>query len=270
VIRARGARVRIGGRVLLDDVTLAVHPGELLAIVGPNGAGKSTLLGALAGDRPLSAGSIELDGRDLGGYSLAELARRRAVLPQEAGLVAPLTALEVVMLGQHAGAPLERARRAHHRLAELELDGFDARRYSTLSGGERQRVHLARVLEQLGERPGLLLLDEPTAALDLKHQHLVLDRARAAAGAGHAVVVVLHDLTLAARHADRIALLDRGRLVAHGGPAEVLLPERLATVFDVAIAVLPSPDGRGLAVLALHRSSGAEPQSGLDLGPTRG
>jgi iron complex transport system ATP-binding protein len=258
VIVARGVTVRAGRAVLVDDVSLDVAGGELLALVGPNGAGKTTLLGALAGDRCVAAGMVSLAGRAAHALPARALARTRAVLPQRSILAASFTALEVVMLGFVDPIGDEAARRAEARrlLGEVELGGFADRLYPTLSGGEQQRVHLARVLAQLGDAGGrALFLDEPTAALDPRHQHLVLGRARRAAAAGHAVVAVLHDLSLAARWADRIALLDRGRLAGCGRPEEVLRPDLLRAVFSVAFDLVPHPGGRGFLVA----SSAPEP-----------
>ncbi|HVK78651.1 MAG TPA: heme ABC transporter ATP-binding protein [Kofleriaceae bacterium] len=258
MIVARNVEVTIGRARLLAGVSLAVAAGEIVALVGPNGAGKSTLLTVLAGDRTPTAGSVELAGRPVSGQSGRDLARCRAVLPQRAGLSAGFTALEVVMLGQDGGLPGERVRAARRRLAAVELAGLADRAYPTLSGGEQQRVQLARVLEQLGDAGGrALFLDEPTAALDPRHQHLVLGLARRAATAGHAVVIVLHDLNLAALHADRIAVLDRGQLAALGSPREALHPELLRDVFAVDFDLVLRADGTQLLAARPSQPPGA-------------
>jgi len=251
VIAARDVTVRIGGAALVRGVSLDVAAGELVALIGPNGAGKSTLLAVLAGDRAPTAGTVTLGGRPVPGQTAQALAARRAVLPQASQLGAAFTAVEVVELGQRGGGdPVRRRRLARRRLDAVELGGMAERAYPTLSGGERQRVQLARVLEQLGDGGGrALFLDEPTAALDPRHQQVVLGLARAAARAGHAVVAVLHDLSLAARWADRIALLDRGLLVACGPVAEVMRPERLRSVYGVDFDVVARPGG-GLLISA--------------------
>lgn len=234
MIVAEHVTVRIGAAVLVDEVSLEVKAGELVTVVGPNGAGKSTLLAVLAGDRVPTSGLVRLSDQVLARQTGKQLAARRAVLPQRAGLAAAFTALEVVMLGQAGGDREGRAERAAHRLAAVELGHLAHRSYPTLSGGEQQRVQLARVLEQLGDDGGrALFLDEPTAALDPRHQHLVLALARRAARAGHAVVAVLHDLTLAARHADRVAVMHRGALAAYGPPAAALAPDLLHRVFAI-------------------------------------
>ena len=237
--------IAAGGRRLVDGVSLAVAHGEVLALVGPNGAGKSTLLSALAGDRRLARGRISLGGHDVAALSPAALSRLRAVLPQRAALTAGFTALEVVRLGSDRGD----ADAAHRHLSAVALGHATERLYPTLSGGEQQRVQLARVLTQLGERPGCaLLLDEPTAALDPHHQHRVLGLARQVAAAGHAVVVVLHDLTLALGHTDRIALLAAGRLLACE-PPRAITAARLRQAFGVDFDLI-STRGGALAAIA--------------------
>lgn len=267
-LRAEGVVVRAGAAELLRGVDLEIRAGEVLAIVGPNGAGKSTLLRVLAGDRPVAAGSVTMDGRPLSAWPLAERALRRAVIGTDEELAFPWRAAEVVMLGripQHGGdpGPLDHAIVAR-LLADVDALELADRVHPTLSSGERQRIALARALAQLwpddlppdapwteaapsgagslgGGVPAWFLLDEPTANLDLRHQALALRllRARAALGAG--VLVVLHDLNLAAAHADRIAILDRGRVVAAGAPTTVLRTDLLAEVFGLPMLVVPDP-----------------------------
>jgi iron complex transport system ATP-binding protein len=253
VIAARGVTVRVGRATLVDRVDLDVAAGELLALVGPNGAGKSTLLAALSGDRTMTEGRALIAGVDVSSAPPRGLAWLRAVLPQAAALEASFTALEVVMLGQIDPIGDERLRRvrALRRLEEVELGRLAGRAYPSLSGGEKQRVQLARVLEQLGDGGGrALFLDEPTAALDPRHQHVVLGLARAAAARGHAVVAVLHDLSLASRWADRIGLLHRGALIGCGAPADVLRRDLLRRAFAVDFDLVAHPGGRGLLVAA--------------------
>ncbi|WP_369379398.1 heme ABC transporter ATP-binding protein [Streptomyces sp. cg36] len=245
---ARGVRVSLGGRAVLDGVSVAARAGQVLALVGPNGAGKSTLLGALAGDLAATAGEVLVDGRPLADWSPGELALRRAVLPQSAALSFPFAVEEVVRMGR---APWAGVRTADGRyredaddevvaaaMAATEVAAFAARPCAALSGGERARVALARVLAQ---RAPVLLLDEPTAALDLRHQELVLRLCRERAGAGDAVVVVLHDLGLAAAYADRVAVLCSGAVAAEGAPAEVFDPELLGRVYRQPVEVFPHP-----------------------------
>ncbi|MEV4923602.1 heme ABC transporter ATP-binding protein [Streptomyces roseoverticillatus] len=239
---ARSLSVRLGGRAVLDGVDLGVAAGEVLALVGPNGAGKSTLLAALAHDLPAAAGEVRIDGEPAAAWSAAELALRRAVLPQSAELSFPFPVEEVVRMGRApwAGTPAEGEDDAAVReaMAAAEVTGFASRPFAALSGGERARVALARVLAQ---RTPLLLLDEPTAALDLRHQELVLRICRERAAAGAAVVVVLHDLGLAGAYADRIAVLHGGRVAAEGPPARVLEAELLTRVYLQPVEVIDHP-----------------------------
>lgn len=241
LLQARGVRVRLGGRPVVDGVDLAVGAGELVALVGPNGAGKSTLLAALAGDVPCE-GTVLLGGRELRGYRAAELARTRAVLPQHATLSFPFTAGEVVRMGRapwHGRPESDRDELlVGTAMRRTGTSAFAGRPFPALSGGEQARVALARVLAQAAP---VLLLDEPTAALDLRHQEEVLATARERAGAGDAVVVVLHDLGLAAAYADRVVVLADGRVTGHGPPAEVFTEQLLSRVYGHPIEVLAHP-----------------------------
>ncbi|MBZ6229037.1 heme ABC transporter ATP-binding protein [Streptomyces olivaceus] len=247
---AEALRVLLGGRPVLDGVDVRVRAGEVLALVGPNGAGKSTLLGALAADVPAAEGVVRIHGRPVSAWSAPELALRRAVLPQSASLSFPFPVEEVVRMGRAPWAGGDEADEDDAVVADAmsrtEVTGFAGRPFSALSGGERARVALARVLAQ---RAPLLLLDEPTAALDLRHQELVLRLCRERARAGDAVVVVLHDLALAAAYADRVAVLRAGRVAADGPPAEVFAEELLSEVYDQPVEVLPHPRTGALLVL---------------------
>ncbi|MGW3935621.1 heme ABC transporter ATP-binding protein [Streptomyces phaeochromogenes] len=234
--------VRLGGREVLSGVDVTARAGEVLALVGPNGAGKSTLLGALAADLPAAEGVVRVHGRPASEWSAQELALRRAVLPQSAALSFPFAVEEVVRMGRApwAGRPEEDEDEAAvaSAMAATEVTDFAGRSFSALSGGERARVALARVLAQ---RTRLLLLDEPTAALDLRHQELVLRVCRARAHAGDAVVVVLHDLGLAAAYAHRVVILRAGRAVADGRPAEIFTDRLLSDVYQQPVEVFPHP-----------------------------
>ena len=249
---ARGLVVRLGGRAVLDGIDLAARAGRLTALVGPNGAGKSTLLAALAGDLAPAAGEVLVGGRDVAAWAPAELALRRSVLPQSATLAFPFPVGDVVRMGRApwSGTPAQEAddEAVAWALAVTETSEFAARPFAELSGGERARVALARVLAQ---RAGLLLLDEPTAALDLRHQELVLRLARERAAAGDAVVVVLHDLGLAAAYADEVTVLDGGRVAASGPPAEVFDGPLLGDVYRHPVDVLRHP--RTDAILVVPR-----------------
>ncbi|MEX5636090.1 heme ABC transporter ATP-binding protein [Parafrankia sp. FMc2] len=244
VLTAAGLSVHTSTGRLLDDVTLTVRAGELLAIVGPNGAGKSTLLAALAGDRPAprtrTTGEVSLFGRPVGSYRPGALARLRAVLPQSGTPRFPFTVSDVVRLGR-APWPPDRDRddaAVGTALAIADVAHLTARRCTDLSGGEQARVSLARVLAQ--DAP-VLLLDEPTAALDLRHTENVLMTARRMADAGRAVVVVVHDLNLAAVHATTVAVLAGGRLRALGSPAEALTSTILTETYDHPVTVIDHP-----------------------------
>lgn len=238
----------VGSATLVDDVSVDLHPGELLAVLGPNGAGKSTLLRLLSRELSPTWGSVELDARRLADYPSAERARRIAVLPQTSNLAFPFRALEVVLLGRlpHEGFTSPRRDR-EIALAAMELaevDHLAGRVYTTLSGGERQRVHLARVLAQLWEEQPwqrYLLLDEPTSALDIGHQQSLLQLARRLVAHGLGLLAVLHDLNLAAAYADRILLLNRGKIAAEGAPDEVLTADNVATVYGIRATIRPHP-----------------------------
>jgi iron complex transport system ATP-binding protein len=257
VLAAADLIVRVDGATLLDGVSVDVLPGQVLAVVGPNGAGKSTLLRALAGDIQPSGGAIALAGRPLADWRPLDAARVRAVLLQHGAIDFDFTAFEVALLGRapHAG-DVQRTRNlaiAGAALAAADAGHLRVRRYPTLSGGERQRVQLARALAQIWDvgaaTPRYLLLDEPTAALDLSHQHRMLQRLREWAGRGAAVLVVLHDLNLAAAYADRVMVLHGGRAVACGSPDEALTAAVIESVFDIRVTLVHVPEiGRRLFV----------------------
>lgn len=240
---ARDATLRLGGRPVLDGVSLTVRAGEVLALVGPNGAGKSTLLAALAADAPVEGGTVLIDGKPADSWNARELSLRRSVLPQAATLSFPFLVDEVVRMGRApwagTAAEDEDEEVVAAAMAATEVTAFAPRPFSALSGGEKARVALSRVLAQ---RTAVMLLDEPTAALDLRHQELVLTVSRERARAGDAVVVVVHDLGLAAAHADRVAVLADGRIVGEGPPATTLTPELLTEVYQHPVEVLAHPD----------------------------
>ncbi|MEU0916173.1 heme ABC transporter ATP-binding protein [Streptomyces cyaneofuscatus] len=253
-VEAAGLSVRLGGRQVLDAVDLAAHAGEVVALVGPNGAGKSTLLAALAADLAPGSGEVLIGGRPAIAWTAPELALRRSVLPQSAVLSFPFPVEDVVRMGRAPwiGTELEDEddTAVAAAMAATEVTRFAARPFSELSGGERARVALARVLAQ---RAPLMLLDEPTAALDLRHQELVLRICRERAAAGDAVVVVLHDLGLAAAYADRVAVLHEGRIAVVGPPREIFDGELLGEVYRQPVEVFPHPrTGAPLVVPVRH------------------
>ncbi len=236
MIRAVDVSVDLDAITVLDGITLDVVAGEVLVIVGPNGAGKSTLLGVLSGERRPVRGAVWIDERDVAGIRHSELARLRSVLTQENQVSFPFRVIEIVSMGR---APWARTIEGREDIAAVSsaMDAADIthlanRRYTALSGGERARVSLARVLAQ---RAQTVFLDEPTASLDLRHQEEVMRIARRLAGEGRAVVVVLHDLSLASAYADRLALIAAGRLEAIGSPADVLTEERIERVYGLAV-----------------------------------
>ncbi|MEV6324713.1 heme ABC transporter ATP-binding protein [Nocardia sp. NPDC051787] len=258
-VRAAGVSVdRRGGggraRRVLDGIDFQAVAGEVVALVGPNGAGKSTLLAALAGELALSEGLVELDGQPLTHWSTLDMARRRAVLPQTHTVGFPFTAREVVAMGRAPWVRTERRELDEEQIvaamAATDVEHLAARSFPTLSGGERARVALARVLAQ---DTATLLLDEPTAALDLGHQEAVLRLATDRAAAGAAVVVVLHDLGIAAAYADRVAVLDSGRVAADGPPREVLTTDLLTRVYQHPVEVLDHPVTGAQLVLPVRR-----------------
>jgi iron complex transport system ATP-binding protein len=230
-----------GRGAVLEDVSVAVPAGEMVGVIGPNGSGKTTLVRLLAGVLRPGRGSVHLEGRNLATLRRREVARRLAVVPQDASVEFPFTALEVVLMGRAPHLPplafprardLDIARRA---LARLDVGGVEERPLLALSGGERQRVLLARALAQ---EPRVLLLDEPTTHLDLRHQTGIYDVLRELArGHGAAILSVLHDLNLAALYCDRLVLLAGGRIVAEGTPRDVLTAATLARVYGTAVHV---------------------------------
>lgn len=243
-----------GRCVLVEDLTLALNPGEVLGLLGPNGAGKSTVLAGLCGDLVPSVGTATLDGRPLARWPRADLARRRAVLPQASRIAFSFRVREIVGMGVLPGSGAAPASLVAEGLSRADVAHLAERDYATLSGGEQSRVQLARVLAQLwsGRGQRYLLLDEPTASLDLAHQLAVLELARELAREeGFGVLAILHDLGLAARVADRLALMKDGRLVASGPPARVLDAATIARVFNVSARVLPHPDRPDGILIAL-------------------
>ncbi len=233
--------VSAGRHTLLSDVSCSIAPGRVMAIIGPNGAGKTTLMRCLTGETKPDAGQVTLDGHDIGTLSPARLAVRRAVLTQKSVLSFPFSVSEVVNLGLHANATTghERARIVGDALARVGLTGYESRFYQLLSGGEQQRVQLARVLCQVWqpETAGVanyLLLDEPIASLDIRHQIDVLRIARDFAEQGGGVAIILHDINLAFAYADSVSVLGRGKLVTDGAPEDVLSIDLLQAVFGLS------------------------------------
>ena len=238
--------VSLGGKPILQQVSVQVQAGEVVALIGPNGAGKSTLVRAISGALPLSFGRVYVGGEDLRRLSPARRARLLAVVPQARQAPGPFSVYQTVLLGRTAymnwlGQPGESDRgRVRLALERTQTLSLSERLVGELSGGEQQRVLLARALAQ--DAP-LLLLDEPTTHLDLQHQSGLLNLVRQLARRHNlAVFMALHDLNLASLYADRVAILEQGRVLAVGTPAEVLTARTLSAVYHVPVNVITHPD----------------------------
>jgi iron complex transport system ATP-binding protein len=228
----------LDGRAIVTNVSLDVFPGEVLALVGPNGAGKSTLLSLMAGDLAPSTGSVALLGKEVSKYRPEEASRLRSVLMQSNAVSFPFTVWEIVEMGRAPWARTPKITEDNEAIREAleraDVGHLAHRRFNQLSGGERARVSLARVLAQ---RTPVILLDEPTAALDLKHQEDVMATVSHLASSGLAVVVVVHDLSVAAAYAQRVAVMVGGHLDAIGPPGEVITAERVSRVYEVEVDI---------------------------------
>jgi iron complex transport system ATP-binding protein len=274
-IELKDVTVERGGRTLIAGVDMALEPGRVTVLIGPNGAGKSTALKVASGVWRATGGKAVLDGRDIADFKPHELAERRAFVAQGANLGFPFTVGEVVMLGATVpGFGLDSSPGiALGALAAVGLSGFEARNYLELSGGERQRVHIARALCQLraahhddGEGR-VILLDEPTASLDPAQQTQVMSLCRSLATVGLTVVLVLHDLNLAAAWADILVVLAKGRVRAVGSPRDVLTDDLLAAVYGWPARVNVPPRDGEVFVLPHHArymsSAGSEGRTGV-------
>ena len=251
ILRASKVTVRAGRKALVKNVDFGLQPGCVQILAGPNGAGKSTLLRVLTGETVPDEGAVYLNERPLRDYPQGELALRRACLPQASTLSFPFTIREVVAIGRfpHQESHQKRNRAIDEALERVGLLDRDAESYLHLSGGEKQRVHLARVLAQLGQpENSVLLLDEPTASLDLTFQQLVFAIAQQWAEFGAAVLIVLHDLNQAMRFGRSVTVLDGGQVAGQGPPQEVLTPTLLEKVYRVRARWVESGDHRLLAV----------------------
>ncbi|MGB6242637.1 MAG: heme ABC transporter ATP-binding protein [Castellaniella sp.] len=261
MLAASAASAHRGARPVLAQASLGVLPGEVLSVLGANGAGKSTLLALLSGELKSDAGSADicLNGRALSHLRAAQLARARAVLPQQSELAFDLDVQQVVAMGAYPFPEVD-PQLVEHRVAEAlacaDVAHLAGRRYPELSGGERQRVHFARVVLQIlcagqdGASGSYLLLDEPTASLDPLHQHGLLRQVRQLARRwGLGVLLILHDVNLAALWSDRIALLAQGRVLACGAPAQVLTVEGVRQVYGMEVSIGEHPLHPGIPLV---------------------
>lgn len=233
---------------ILQDVSFSVAPGEMLVILGGNGAGKSTLLKAMCGDILPQQGSIAMQGKNITEWKHNELASFRAVLQQQTMLSMPFTVSEVVMMGRYPHFNGKEQDIDHSivksALKKTGVDHLADRNYLYLSGGEQQRVHLARVFAQVWETNKYdnryLFMDEPINSLDIRHQHTALELAREFTQDGNIVVAVLHDLNLAIQYADKILLLKKGKIIAHGTPEQVIQEETISEAYDYPLSIFTS------------------------------
>ncbi len=256
ILEISAVAVTINHARLLEDINLAVDKGNVLAVVGANGAGKTTLLNAIAGDIPLSAGEIRMAGKSHDQWNRQRRAQTLAVLPQLSLLNFPYTVDEVVALGRtphSTGVSVDR-QIVCDAMRAMDIAYLSGRLYTRLSGGEKQRTQLARVMAQIwraedaGDR--LLLLDEPTTALDLGHQQQLMTAVKNFADEGVAVLMVVHDINIAAKYADRILALACGRTVACGPAEQVLTVDNLCQLFAAKVEIIRHPQTRQPMVMS--------------------
>lgn len=242
-----------GKKSVCRNISFSVEHGEVVIVIGPNGAGKSSLLSAIAGDIDIESGNVLLNDELLQNIPTLQLARLRSVMSQRHEVVFPFFVREVVEMGQTPWIGTSNCADddVDNALSEMELEDIQNQQVTTLSGGEMARVAFARTLVQ---RANIVLLDEPTASMDIRYQELVFQRVRKLADAGCAVVVVVHDLDVAAAYADKVLLLKDGEVVSFGQPHDVLTPEMLSHVYNYKISVSPNAD-MGALKIAPHRES---------------
>jgi iron complex transport system ATP-binding protein len=263
ILESTGVVVRYPGAAddALAGVSLTLRAGEIVAVVGPNGGGKSTLLRALLGAQSIRAGTVRLMQRDIATWSRAEVAQQVGVVVQQEEPAPGLRVTDAVLFGRYARlSPLASPAAADHAAVHRALERADVvhlrdRFVTQLSGGEWQRVRLARALAQ---EPRALVLDEPTSALDVRHEMELFELVATLRADGLGCLVITHRLNLAARYADRLVLLHRGRVVAEGTPTSVLVRQRLSEVFEWPVAVTTWCDG---APQVVPLRPGEEPQS---------
>lgn len=258
MLQVNNLSLEIAGKLILEDISFELPPGEMMVVLGPNGAGKSTLLKSLIAENKPTEGTIDFFQQPLKSYSDPQLAELRAVMPQSVELNFPFTVEQVVeMPVANKRLPKERQKIVESCLAAFDVGHLTGRIYSGLSGGEKQRVQLARVMAQICNPEGeleanrYLFLDECTSSLDLAHQHQVFAQLQKwVKTANLAVFVILHDLNLAAQYADRILLLQQGNLVAQGEKTAVLQADILSEVYRYPVEVISHPKGWPLIISA--------------------
>ncbi len=254
LLEADSLSVFAGRKTLIDRVSLSFTPGQTVAVIGPNGAGKSTLLRALSGEIRPQSGQVRLNGKTITSYLPHVLATHRVVLSQQINITFPFTVAEVVGMGANGEATAKTEASIDLVLAELDLLELADQPINTLSGGEQQRVHFARVLVQHAHGQardgcGIMLLDEPTANLDLRHQLGLLDIAKRRALRGALVIAIFHDLNLAALFATHVIVMNRGCIDSHGPPEETIIDKMLERVFEIETAVSQLPESGAPFVL---------------------
>ena len=265
-LEVKGLSFAYGGRLALDGVTFSVGEGEIVALVGPNGSGKTTLLKCIAGILKPKAGVISVKGKEVGKMSKGELSRLLAYVPQSTASAFPSTVFDAVLLGRKPYVNWGLSRRDKKVVSQvislMGLEDLALRHLDELSGGERQKVFIARALAQ---EPEVLLLDEPTSNLDLRHQLEVMSLIRNLVKERRlSAIIAIHDLNLASRYADRVVMLNGGRIFAAGDPASVFTPENIAHVYGVE-ALVKNEDGMPYIVLmrphkAADLRTGRDPQ----------
>jgi iron complex transport system ATP-binding protein len=251
MIEVQHVSFAVNKKILVNEVSLFVEPGEFVVIMGPNGAGKSTLLKMMSGALPPTKGKILLKGKDLATYKTDQLAKQRAVLSQHYEISFPLSAREIVMMGRYpyfnSFPRAEDEAIVTNRMERMQVTDLGDRSYQTLSGGEAQKVQMSRVLAQIGDtgenEQKLLLLDEPVSHLDVKYQHQLLAVAKECCKKQVAVIAVLHDINLAIKYADRILFMKQASVIKNLAKHEPLTSELLESIFDIKCRIIDLPEG---------------------------